>query len=264
MDDKKMEEQFDELWTDAVERSYQIDIPDSRSSWDKVRQKLAAERVRRMRIRRIQMIAAISVSLIVGAVVFGSPEKTKAFNPLNRFMQNLKGDIVTLFRGNDDPAGESKTSPPPPEFSTQKGGSKEPGEVRVGERNVISTMEEARNQAPFALAELGYLPAGYKFLNVKLQKDSRERVVQAILLYAADGGMIYLTEMPLPLDFQSSRKMEAAGTGEKSVKLNGKDGKLVSKEDGRKSLVWVQGDTLIEMIAPLPEEELVKMANHMK
>jgi hypothetical protein len=269
MDDKMSDEQFDELWSAALEQSYQIEVPDPGPSWEKVSKIITAERAARLRKKRIQTASAVTAALLLGALIFGSPEKTSAYLPVVKFVNDIKGGVMNIFYGEDrKDKGNGLTSPPPVDNGqpqTQVGsGNREPGPQGDNGSAFYQTLEEAQKNTTFTLLQPGEVPEGYRMIRVELHHGISGKVGTAMLIYEN------MDKSPLVIKESTIEDKEKIGqsvdpeSGIDKIKIGNTEGFLISKGNGRMSLNWIAGNIDIVITGLLSEDEMIRFGRSIK
>lgn len=115
------------------------------------------------------------------------------------------------------------------------------------------TLDEAKQEVDFAVAEPGYLPEGYILDRVTISKINNIQSVS--ITYNQDDEILFIHE--------SNRDMPDQKEGTESVKINDIDAAYMDTYFG-KSLSWTWGNTAISINGRISKEELIKVAESMK
>ncbi|WP_040950247.1 DUF4367 domain-containing protein [Gorillibacterium massiliense] len=257
MDMKNIDDQFDELWSAALEQSYQIEVPDPGPSWKVISKKLEDRKKMKRRLKRLRRGGAVAAAFLVGAMLFSVPLQTKAYLPVMKIVKNVGGGISSIFYGDteDDPK-KAVTSAPPGFVETKQGDDKSAvdSDSNSGE---YGSVDEAQKSVPYPILKPTYVPDAYR-----LTKVSLIQAVYLTLLYKDDTGkIIIVTQNKLT---ESERIGNAEGNeNTKSVLVNGNDGLIITNKASTK-ITWVQSNFTFSIMGALSEQELIDMAKSMR
>lgn len=268
MDKEQFNRLFDEMFEDGVRASFDIEIPDPSVSWEKVSKRIALECKKRNRRKHVQMAGTIAASLLIGAVLFGTPQATEAFQPVSRLFMNLKGNVVTLFYGDKSGLradGKDALTQPPPE-AEGPGMWQDAAAPDGAEELKAESLEEARKLTKSPLPELMYVPEGYKLETIKLQVAKDRTIQRASYNYARSEGKRYfslrITNPDLDKDMSLLADKDSAQA--EAVNVRGTQGSITQKPDGTLLLVWVENGINYRLNGHLSKDEMVQVAESMK
>ncbi|GIP31243.1 DUF4367 domain-containing protein [Paenibacillus sp. J2TS4] len=269
----KNEEEWDRLldsvFEDAVRENYRCEVPDPAPSWEKVRERLKAEKRKRVRRSWRIRVSAIAASLIIGAFIFGSPQMTNAFEPIGLMFKQLTGNMLSFFYGESglEKQTEARTSPPPLDDIS-------PSPHAVGSDNsdadgprvtntLKTTLEEARQRSAVPLLEPQYVIAGYKLDSVKLSLDQNGTALDTVMYYMNEEGSFYLvTQSHLELNTSLSTVYDD-NDQVKDITINGFKGALIQGSVSH-YLLLAGNDTLIKITGSMSVEDMIKIAESLK
>ncbi|WP_010271129.1 DUF4367 domain-containing protein [Paenibacillus senegalensis] len=269
MNKEQFDQWFDSAFEESVRESSQHPIPEADASWQRISQKLKLQRKRRIRRRRWQMAIAIAASLCVGAFIFGSPQLTKAIEPIKAMITQLSDEMVGIFYGEREEKEEAPDAPPPNAESqdTSWGASQpfapyvpapDPGTVQTK----AATLEEAIQQSRFSVYTPQYVKKGYDLTGVDLTVNQEGEVVLVNFTYEReDRGDVYLINQS---QLQPDSLMNFYKNGEEVVSdiaIGQTQGKLF--EGKRSMLVLFHQETLIMIRGALTSEEIQQIAESM-
>lgn len=117
MNKREFDDLFDKAFDEAAkEQSF---VPDSEESWKRVERRLEKKRTRKARLKLLPYIAA---SFVLGALIFGTPTATEAFNPFIKAVASITDDVVSIVFGAGGKKDTKALTPPPPGVSETGGG----------------------------------------------------------------------------------------------------------------------------------------------
>jgi hypothetical protein len=260
----RRKEWFEELWDSEIQRSYKVEVPDPSQSWSDVAKKISRERVRRVRMHRIQLLTAVVASIVIGAVIFGTPQTSKALNPVTRFISNLKGDVISIFYGTEDAGSlEAKTKPPSDDGAIVTQRVSERG-TDIANAETVQTVNEAKLKAPFPILEPHVLPGTFKLNNVTIYFGADKAAQQVKLLYSDGHKNIKVTTVKIPPGTTTNLSSGQGGYIFKKTKVHDKEAILSSYDKDAAVLNWIDTETKIEIKGAISEADIVKMAESMK
>lgn len=265
----QFENKFDELFDAALSEAAKKHefVPDPEQSWLKVERKLKRQSQNRARLRAIPYIA---ISFVLGALIFGTPAVSTAFNlPFVKSILSIKDDVAHIVFGNDEGAEKSKAkTPPPPGFSVETPQVGEDVESIVYQQRSLKSWAEASKQAAFETPNIEFVPAGYKLDEVIgfFHPSGKEKANRLVFFYSGSGeGNYRIAFTPFrPNEKLSSSYRIEDGTLE-TILINNKDAYLFVGKDGTTSIEYIMGSTIFTMIlGNLSKEEIVKVAENIR
>ncbi|MBP1994319.1 hypothetical protein [Paenibacillus eucommiae] len=256
--------QFDEAFEEAAKQLQTA--PDSSSSWDEV-SRITKNMNRRKRFyKRLQVSAVVACSVLLGAIITGSPTISRAFSPFIQQMKAVENSVVGFFFGNTGQTDRSaKTSPPPDEKNDNPSGAG--SEISGEKRKEIVSLEEAKKKVSFPFPALPTLDT-FQIKEITLFFDEQMKTAtQARINYTSDDHIkkfnIYLTELT-PSTVLSSGGNNSTGEVE-SVKLYaGGEGFIAPAGDNRFNIEFLSRAVHFMIIGDLNKEEIIQLANQIK
>ncbi|MFD0872224.1 Uncharacterised protein [Chlamydia abortus] len=256
---------LDSVFEDAVRENYRCEVPDPTPSWEKVREKLKAEKRRRARRRWRSRIATIAASLLIGAFIFSTPQITNAFAPLTAIFKQLTGNMLSFFYGESglEERTGAKTSPPPPTEEPPQNIPEDHSDGSRASTTLKISMEEAKQKSSIPLLEPQYVLDGYKLDSVKLSLDQHGQTLNAVIYYENEEGGIYLvTQSVLELNTVYTTLSDENDTV-KDVEIKGRKGKLIQGSDKNDMILTDEG-RLIRITGQISVEELYSIAESLQ
>lgn len=185
MNKDQFDQWFDATFEEAVRESEQPPTPEADASWERIRKRLILQRRKKIRRRRWQMGITIAVSLCIGGFIFGSPQLTKAIEPIKAIIIQLSDEVVGIFYGEREENPDDFISPPPPDDEApdfeKRPDSVDPNPSSSSAQETvltrIGTIEEAVQGADFPVYSTEYVKEGYDLVQVELSEDREGRVV---------------------------------------------------------------------------------------
>lgn len=255
------DEQFDAAFAEAV-KNHDF-TPNFEQSWQRMEKRLARRRRNRTRLR---MLPYAAVSFLLGALLFGSPSASKAFDPFFQTVKSLPHGVVNVFYGSnerDENAVKAKTAPPPGyEPAPDSGGSGAP--LGVSTQAEFASAEEAAEKADFKLPRMGYTPEGFKvdqILGAFMPGSSKASSVAWIYTKGDDGRYTIQFQHLSGNSKMSTDYREEDGKLE-IVRLHGVDAYLFETKDGYTSLEYLQGSIYTSIVGNLSKEQILKVAEN--
>ncbi|MFC4597517.1 DUF4367 domain-containing protein [Cohnella hongkongensis] len=259
--------QFDRLFDAAFEGA---DMPekegpsvDHRASWQRVRQRLNAQRRKKSIRSMLAKLAVVSASLALGAFLFGSDRAVKAIEPIYTTIKEYPSGLLNLIFGRDEhsaPYG-AKTSPPPAHL---EGLSFE----RVNDSTLMATVTEAQANSllSFRPPAFEYLPEGVAFHNAVLYfQDGEEKANYAVFRLRSEQDDI-LSVVMQKVDARSSFGTRNTQDGISSQTLQLSDGPaiLLTENDASSTLETITNGIRFSISGKFDVETLVRIYEGMR
>lgn len=265
MDKEQLDRLFDEVFESAIQDSLDIKIPDPSPSWAWIEKKIAIERKKRNRRKFMRLVGMIAASLLIGAVLFGTPQVTEAFQPVIRLFFNVKGGVVTLFYGDANGAKQNEKgalTEPPMEVEGPRMGNSNVSAEDVEELKA-ATLEEARKLTKSPLPELTYVPEGYELLEIKMSVN-KDRILEGLTytFWVKNDKSRFFSFVAVPVQLNKGMSLLGQEQAE-SVNIRGTAGSFVQKADG-KVLIWIESGMSYKIYGNLTENELMRIAEKIK
>lgn len=257
-------EDFDRVFDAAFEEAARnhLPSPDPDPSWSKI-ETILKERHAKRKFRPLPY--AVAASFLIGAFILGSPTVTKAFNPFVQTIKNIQAGVVSFIFGNDtEQEGQAKTAPPPDSVTANEGRIIDNGVL--AEKNYKS-WEEAAKTVAFTAPAIGYIPDRFQLNDVILfYKDELEKAKKAVLLYTnqVEAKSFMLTIRMLEQNETVTTGTDANAGDYETVEVHGQPGYLFTTKDGRASLDYMSGNTLVSIAGSLTKDEIMQVANNIK
>jgi hypothetical protein len=262
-------EEFDHLFDEAFEKSAKsLPNPDPNSSWEQVMKTIQKRQKRRSILSILPYLAA---SFLLGAVIFGSPAVTNAFNPIYEIFKKIQSDVVTLiFTNGQQEKGKAKTAPPPDSFTSQEPFTSQEGQVLESQTYAEThypTWQEASKHVLFTPYTFSYVPENYEITDVFLLNKSDEQLSsQAVLSFSneKDNKSFMLRIRSMEKNEQLTSSSDTSAGDLETVEINGTKAYLFIHKDGRTLLEYLMSNTFISISGNLTKEEIIEFSNHMK
>ncbi|WP_169088573.1 DUF4367 domain-containing protein [Paenibacillus sp. PL91] len=255
-------ENFDHLFDIAFEEAskHHAVIPDPDPSWGKIELQLRRQVKRRTRYKIIPYIAA---SFILGAIVFGSPTVTKAFNPFFQTVKTIQSNVVTfIFGSNDNSSHNAKTAPPgqderPDGQDIINGG--------LTEKQYL-TWEEASHDLEFSPHVLKFVPPGFTLTDIRLFfLSGKEKAFKVISFFSDSSTKSFIVSIRILSSNETITSGSDVDAGQyETISLFDTDAYLFSTHDGRTSLDFIKGNLYFSISGSLSKEEIIKVAKNIK
>ncbi|MEW6424647.1 MAG: DUF4367 domain-containing protein [Bacillota bacterium] len=195
-------------------------------------------------------IAAIFILLTVTIFSLSIPKTVRAlgYKVMDGITVLLRGTEMNLRGG---VTSDDATKPPPPP---------EEGKEIAAEPPAVVTLEKAREQAPFPLKIPGYLPEGYRLEKVLYQKQSAY-TAQVEMEYKGPGGKYFtLTQFNFTGELGTGYVYDREDTTIKDVPIGPCRAKLAEHKSGFVHLMWIDGQTGLNLDGRLSAREAIKIA----
>lgn len=260
MDKEEFDELFDRVFDESV-KNHNF-VPNSDSSWDKVQTRL---KKRDRRKRRMRMLPYVASSFLLGAVIFGTPTATNAFQPLYKAFTSITDGVVEIVFGSTENESTTKplTAPPPPDDGSPSNLGHDVGTPKQTQTQAsYGTWEEAASEVAFLPPAIQYVPDGFKLNQVQVSyPSSSEKANTAILIYTSDNNNIYnLTLRKL----QPNEKLKSGSNGNgvqfQKITIQGNEAFLMTTEEGTGSLEFLREDVYVSIVGSINEDEAVRIA----
>jgi hypothetical protein len=258
---EEFDRHFDAVFEQAVQNH--LPAPDPNPSWDKVERQLG-NRARRRTLYKL--VPSVVASFILGAVVFGTPAVTQAFNPLVQTIKNISSDVVSVMFGKQSPVADSikaKTAPPPGVVGNE-------GHVISTNTSVqkhYKTWEEASQLVTFSPFKIKYVAKDFSLSDVLLLFDSGvEKAHTAVVSFSNPSTQkTYMIRLRLQQKNEVDTEDYDRTLGNlEEVKINGQPAYLFILKDGRGSLDYLRDNVLVNISGKLTKEEYIKVGQNIE
>lgn len=263
--DEAFDQAFDAAFEEAFEKAAreQSFVPDGDASWKKVQQLISRKNKRRMRLKLLPYVAA---SFLLGAVIFGTPVVTNAFNPFAKSFVTFTDNVASIVFG----AAENKTTkpltaPPPGIGNSPSGGNYGNSNGKQTNKSFHGWAEAIEDYAAYK-PSLDYVPEGYALGAVMpLLHNSNQQIKHLILPFENDNGQKYTITLLLLGENETLSSVSTLDTASIEVKvLGGKEVYWVQGKDGWSSVEFLLNDTYISIIGNASPEEILAVAEHIQ
>jgi len=259
MNKDPFDKEFDAAFAEAA-RDHEW-LPDAEASWKRVEARLNRRRRKRERLRVLPYIAA---SFILGALIFGSPAVSGAFQPLFRTLVTFQEGVTHVMFGTEEEPPPVSSSIKPPPASDQPSGTLTPGSDVPSDNaeKKFSTWEEAASSVPFPRPFIPRVPAGFKLDQVLVySQHASENTTTSVLLYSnSEGKVVTVTFRQLREgEMMSSDYRERDGKLE-IIRIGSHEAYLFATRDGSSSLEWLEGRLYVALVGPVSKETIMEMA----
>lgn len=264
MNKEQFDQWFDSAFEESVRESSQHSIPEADASWQRIRQQLNLQRTRKLRRRRWQMTLTIAASLCIGAFIFGSPQLTKAIEPIKAMFAQFSDEMVGIFYGEREQREDPLAPPPGAEQPSSSWGTTQPfAPIPLPESESIltrsATLEEAIQLSEFPVYTPKHVKEDYELTGVDLTIGQQGEVILVNFTYEReDQKDVYLVNQSL---LHPDSLMNFYKDGDEAVSditIGQTHGKLF--EGKRNMLVLFHQDTLIMIRGELTVEEIQQIA----
>ncbi|MFE5321487.1 DUF4367 domain-containing protein [Paenibacillus sp. NPDC056579] len=258
MNKEEFDRMFDESFDTAAKNHN--GMPDPMNSWKQIESKMYRQRKRRQKLKLLPYLAA---SFLLGAVIFGTPVVSNAFNPFFQTIKNIQSDVVSFVFGSRD-NHDTKPKTLPPEKEPDSTGSDISSGVKT--RKKLATWDEAVPLLAIRPIMLNYVPKGYQMDEVLLFfKDSQNKSNEAVISYS-DGtnSRFRVTFRLLEANETITSATHKDGRTVETIKLNGTDAFLVISNDDRSSLEFLLGNIYVSISGDLIKAEIIEIAKNIK
>lgn len=228
MDNQRIDDLFDHIFDEALaEEIRDIEIPDPDSSWELLSPRIDSQARRRHLRSRLQLAGMLAAAMVLGAFLFGGPQRSEAFLPVTRILNEFRDDVLSLFQGDKnemerEPKG-MLTSPPPPGVGPVMG---EMRHEMTKEWKVFTSLDEAGSTLQTSLPKLEYIPPGYSFSKVNAAIGERGSVLSVTLQYLdeAGGDILSLNRESVKLNTRAAITVSKDTDKSEEISINGYEG----------------------------------------
>jgi hypothetical protein len=257
-------EEFDRLFDTAFEEAVhtRLAAPDPSTSWSNVERRLRSRSKRRTVYKLLPSVVA---SFILGAVIFGSPAVTQAFDPIVQSIKEMQAGVVTLVFGRQSSNDTKAKTPPPPDGPVAtEGAVLDSGSL---EHKHYATWEEASGHTDFSSIKINYVAKDFELSDAFLSVKSGEKIAKiAVISYANRTSnksyRVRLRWMEKGEILTSSNDKNAGKLEE--VKINGQPAYLFTTTDDRRSLEYLLGNLYVAISGGLTSDEIVHVGENIK
>ncbi|WP_438349446.1 DUF4367 domain-containing protein [Paenibacillus sp. FA6] len=236
---------------------YNIEIPDSTTSWMKVQKRLQKKKRRRQWKQRLKISAAIVAGSFIVSILVNTTTPT-AYSQLASLFKRIQSDVVVIFHENPDqnPLGAKTVSP-----DDSKNGQASGGQM------IETTLEEAIQIASFQLLVPSDIPQDFQMDIVRLFRSSEGEFNNIQMEYAnTNGEIINIVERAIVGKAAAIKTEMALDSGNyKDVTIQGNAAILIIENEGNVSLEWLTQDRIrILITGSISEPDILKLANSLK
>lgn len=234
---------------------------DHSPSWQRVQQRIIAQRAKKNLRSKLARLSVIAASLIIGAAVFGNTQAAKAIEPLYASLKEYPSGVMTFIFGRSDDADASKAkTSAPPEFT-------EGMKVETLGNNLIGvfvTRDQAANRLSFRAPAFNYVPEGFAFSEAEVYYfEGRDKADQVTYTFQnKEGFVISFTLRKLQSGTGLSVPIQKEGVTNKKLQLNGKS-VLLTYTDNSSAIETIDGDIHILLTGPIKKEDVVRIYENM-
>ncbi|MDF2924971.1 MAG: hypothetical protein K0R57_3885 [Paenibacillaceae bacterium] len=264
MNRKQIDDLFDDIFDEALREEMNMVIPDPEQSWDRMSRRLEKRSGKRRIKKRLRMVGTMVGALLLGALIFSSPQESRAFLPIHKLVENVRDDVITFFQGDSkkmkqEPEG-MLTSPPPPGVGPIMG----EGDMHTEKDNiVVYTLEAAQQATTTTLPAIGLIPLGYKLSKIELAIDSSQVLLNESLFYldSNTGGFINLVVTRIVNGSFTSISRDKEQSHAEKIRVRGMEGVAITQPGKGPNLIW--GDHLFSYNLSadrISKEEMIKLA----
>jgi len=254
--------EFDKMFDQAFDAaaSTHTAIPDPTPSWEKVERLLQR---RRRRIQRLKVVPYVAASFVLGAMIFGSPPVTNAFNPFFQSIKTIQSDVVSLIFG-VKPIETTKPKTSPPQTVAGPAGADLSSEVKTSKK--LDNWEEAAPLLAFPHVKFDHVPDGFVLTESRLLfKAAQTQSTEAVLLYVDGAGKRFRVMLRLLESNETMTSVAGKDTHTvEEVEVNGSKAFLVATDTRKSSLEYLYRNLYISISGDLTKDEILEIARKMK
>jgi len=196
--------------------------------------------------------SAIAVTLILLVVSLFPFKNVSASGWLSRIFVQTYGTVTNLVQSIGTPSSLEDKKSFPPEMTAHE----------VTQEKM--TLSNAQNATKFKIMIPEYMPSGYALQDVSVLMGSDHFSDEVTLNYKSGVDYLYITELAINEQLQSSSGSDNDDTRIKSVTVNGQEGTLLVFKDGSKQLMWNAASVHLVIRGKLSEEAILNIAQSMK
>ncbi|GKU76436.1 DUF4367 domain-containing protein [Paenibacillus sp. L3-i20] len=263
-------QEFDQLFDNAFDESVKTHefLPDSSTSWAKVKKALDKKTRRKRTLRILPYIAA---AFIFGAVIFGTPTVTNAFQPFYQAITTIKDGVINIIFGTNAPNPTKPRTAPPPDYTgnlsydptsnSYAGNNDEDTKYNSKEFN---TWEEASPFIDFNLPDNLNIPDNYKLKYVQTLINEKTQIssITTINYRKSDDVGYFITIQKLRPNsvLKSGADTSNNDVTLETVHIGDTPAYLFTTIDGTTSIEFLKIDTHVSIIGALSKEDAILIA----
>lgn len=201
---------------------------------------------------RLAAIVGIIMLLATASYIYFPANATavgeRIVSTVQTILTGTQANMRTSYKHN-----EPGQAPPPDTFK----------EIPIGQERIVS-LEEARSVCPFPLAIPGYVPAGYKLVQVRVQEMVKP-IVNLKLQYSGHNlNPFVLSETNAPGSFTRGYGYDIEDATVQDVKIGGSTGKMIIFKNKDIKISWIRQGIVYELNGKIPKEEALKIVNSLQ
>lgn len=247
MKEEEFDKMFDEYYDQATKQVK--GVPDNSHSWELVKKMTDRRKMRRQRIKRLNIAAVIILSMCVGAVLSNSPQVAKAISIIVQQIKKLEdGSISFLFGSTSNPVRQGETVAPDLH-------------IEEVERNAVR-LEEIKKLEGVQLPNLAFLSEDFTVSHVWLYYNKATNRKDKLRIQMSEVG----SEKRINLHFSLLGDGEVLisggneGTTEEKLK-RGSIGYLSPAGEGRHAIEFLVNSIHVMIIGELSKDDIIELSN---
>lgn len=245
--DQKFDEAFDEIARDLAETF----TPDHRPSWEKMKIRLKVERRKKRLKKTVRHVSGLVSAMILGAMILGNFNVTKAFNPFYQNLKQFPGEVVSFFFGNKDESEEVPKTPPP------LTGNAASNVYSVQTSIQTVSLDEAGNQLAFSIPTFGYVPTDYELNKTEIfMKQEMGIATKVRLTFQGSSDKTFWVTLQ-QLDHSSTIGSRANKSRIEVIQTKYGKAFFVVSQDGSSKLEFLNGNIYVNILGELKKKELI-------
>ncbi|MBH5320456.1 DUF4367 domain-containing protein [Paenibacillus sp. GSMTC-2017] len=255
-------EEFDQLFDKAFDESvntYEF-IPDSSNSWAKVQKQLRKQSRRKRQLRLLPYIAA---AFIFGAIVFGTPTVTNAFQPFYKAITSIKDGVINIIWGTGETHNTKPRTPPPPGHVNSGGAGNSSTSEEIYHQE-FKTWDEASTVVDYPIPKDIYVPTDYKLENIKtLVGKTSEKSIFTTLQYNKSEFENYHIKIKklVPAEMiQSGADTSKNDIIMETLQIGDNTAYLFITNDGTTSMEFLNANYHVSIVGAITKKEAIKIA----
>lgn len=260
------EQRIDALFDEAWEKGQTIPVPDSSESWERVRA-MVDKRNRNIRLRRkYAMAAAMFVSLLAGAIIFGAPQVSRAFMPIFQSFKQIQGNVIDLFFSAGERNTEGARTPPPPDYDPSSVQDDVLIETLPSKMNLrtFNTLQEAEPYTDLIYKIPKDIPRDYKIENIFLAFEPNQKLSQRIEIHYTKNEedkwlKLMIRRLEGPENYFTISGAKSSSHYEE-FELNGRQAYYMVGQNQMSKLEWMDAGIHIILLSNLAKDELLDIA----
>lgn len=220
-------------------------------TWERIRSQMTRNRVER-KPRKRPLYMAASVIIIAFVALSSSPKHASAsFGWLTKLFVQIEGTLTQIM-GTTSTSDNNTKKPPAPAVDITS------DEIKLE----TLTIDEARLITTFGMVVPTYIPSGYTFSGVYVQKEGDKKSSHVLLKYNDDAGeLIEITETDTNHQRGYSFGIDNDDTEVEDIIVPGAKGNILTFKNGSKKVVINKQNIQLVIDSKLSDKEIQAILN---